>query len=185
MKPDPLPSGKEMLPHSYRIRKAFVVPLGVDAFLLCVLFVLSMLPQGTATERLVFAIFFVPALYIFSESLLRRVTLDDGGIVIRKLLGEKRVPWEGITHVGGLRMHRKAYLLLTTVNGFMIISNAYEGFSGLVEEIVSRIDRARVEEDVLLQAGSSPSGIVHSALAWTAAVFMVGIILIKMLPFVA
>ena len=169
----------------YRIRKAFLVPLGVDAFLLCALFVISMLPQGSATERLVFALFFVPSLYVFFECLLRRVTVDGGGIVIRKLLREKRVLWEGITHVGGLSIHNKVYLLLTTVNGFFIISNAYERFSDLVEEIVSRVDRTKVEEEVRLQAGRSPSGIVHAALAWTAAAFMVGIILIKMLPLMA
>lgn len=162
-----------------------MVPLGVDAFLLCTLFVLSLLPQGSETERIVFAIFFVPALYLFLESLLRRVVLDGEGIVVRKLLREKRVTWEGITHVGCLRMHKKVYLLLTTVNGFFIISNAYQGFSDLVEEIVSRVDRTRVEEEVLLQAGSSPSGIVHSALAWTAAAFMAGIILIKLLSLTA
>ena len=105
--------------------------------------------------------------------------------MIRKLLREKGVPWEGITHVGGLCIHKKVYLLLTTVHGFFIISNAYGGFSDLVEEIVSRVDRAKVEEEVRLQAGCSPSGIVHAALAWTAAAFMVGIILIKMLTFMA
>ena len=41
----------------------------------------------------------------------------------------------------------------------------------------------RVEEEVRLQAGRSPSGIAHIVMAWIAAVFMVGIILIKMLPF--
>ena len=169
----------------YRIRKAFLVPLGVDAFLLCALFVISMLPQGSATERLVFAIFFVPSLYVFFECLLRRVTVYGGGIVIRKLLREKGVPWEGITHVGGLCIHNKVYLLLTTVRGFFIISNAYGGFSDLVQEIVSRVGRAKVEEELLLQAERSPSGIVHTALAWTAAAFMVGIILIKMLPLLA
>lgn len=174
-----------MSQHIYRIKKAFLVPLGVDAFLLCVLFAISMLPKGSATERLVFAIFFVLSLYVFLECLLRRVTVDEGGIVIRKLLRKKGVPWEGITHVGGLNIHNKVYLLLTTVHGFLIISNAYGGFSDLVEEIVSRVDRTRVEEEVFLQAGRSSSGIFHSALAWTAAVFMVGIILIKMLPFMA
>jgi hypothetical protein len=167
----------------YTIKKAFLVPLGVDVLLLCALFAISMLPQGSATERLVFAIFLVPSLYLFFECLLRRVTVDGGGIVIRKLLREKGVSWEGITSVGGLSMHNKVYLLLTTIKGFFIISNAYGGFPDLAAEIVSRVDRARVEEEVLLQVGRSPSVVFHAALAWTAAVFMVGIILIKMLPF--
>jgi hypothetical protein len=167
------------------IRKAFLISLGVDVFLLFCLFVISMLPQGSAVERLVFTIFSLPSLYIFFECLYRRVTVDEGGIAIRKLWRKKWVPWEGITHVGGLSIHKKVYILLTTVQGFFIISNAYGGFSALTEEIVSHVDPEKVEEEVRLQAGFSPSGIVHVAMAWIAAAFMVGIILIKMLPFIA
>jgi hypothetical protein len=171
-----------MSQHVYRIRRAFLIPLGVDAFLLFCLFVISLLPQGSTTERLVFAVFFFPSCYLFLECFFRRVTLDDGGIVLRRLGREKRVAWEGITHIGGLSLHKKVYVLLTTINGFFIISNAYEGFSELTEEIVSHVDLVKVEEEVRLQAGRSPSGIAHVAMAWIAALFMVGIILIKMLP---
>lgn len=167
----------------YMIRRAFLISLGVDAFLLFCLLVLSMLPQGSAVERLVFTIFFLPVLYLFLECLLRRVTVDEGGIAIRKLWRKKWVAWEGITHIGGLSIHKKVYILLTTVHGFFIVSNAYGGFSDLAEEIVSHVDLTKVEEEVRLQAGRSPSGIAHIVMAWIAAVFMVGIILIKMLPF--
>jgi hypothetical protein len=179
------PPGEDMSQHVYTIRRAFLIPLGVDAFLLFCLFVISLLPQGSTTERLVFAIFFFPSLYLFLESLFRRVTVDEGGIAIRRLWREKGIPWEGITHVGGLSLHKKVYILLTTVKGFFIVSNAYGGFSDLAEEIVSHVDLTKVEEEVRLQAGRSPSGIAHIVMAWIAAVFMVGIILIKMLPFMA
>jgi len=174
-----------MSQHVYKIRRAFLIPLGVDAFLLFCLFMVSLLPQGSTTERLVFAFFFIPSCYLFVECFFRRVTADDGGIVLRRLWREKRVPWEGITHVGGLSLHKKVYVLLTTLKGFFIVSNAYEGFTELTEEIVSHVDPIRVEEEVRLQAGRSPSGIAHIAMAWIAAVFMVGIILIKMLPFMS
>jgi hypothetical protein len=174
-----------MSQHIYMIRKAFLIPLGVDVSLLFCLVVISLLPQGSAVERLVFTIFFIPSLYIFFECLYRRVTVDEGGIAIQKLWRKKWVPWEGITHVGGLSIHKKVYILLTTVQGFFIVSNAYGGFSALTEEIVSHVDPEKVEDEVRLQAGRSPSGIVHIAMAWLAAAFMVGIILIKMLPFIA
>jgi len=88
-----------MSQHVYTIRRAFLVPLGVDAFLLFCLFVISLLPQGSTTERLVFAFFFFPSCYLFLECFFRRVTVDDGGIVLRRLWREKGVPWEGITHI--------------------------------------------------------------------------------------
>jgi hypothetical protein len=174
-----------MSQHVYTIRRAFLIPLGVDTFLLFCLWVISLLPQGSTTERLVFAVFFFPSCYLLLDSVFRRVTVDDGGIVLRRLWRKKGVPWEGITHIGGLSLHKKVYILLTTVKGFFIVSNAYEGFPDLTEEILSHVDPARVEEEVRLQTGRSPSGIAHIVMAWIAALFMVGIILIKMFPFMA
>lgn len=167
----------------YTIRRAFLIPLGVDAFLLFCLFIISLASQGSTTERFVFALFFFPSCYLFLECLFRRITVDDEGILLRRLWREKGVPWDGITHIGGLSLHKKVYILLTTVRGFFIISNAYEEFSGLTEEIVSHVDLTKVEEEVRLQAGRSRSGIAQVAMAWIAAIFMVGIILVKMLPF--
>jgi hypothetical protein len=174
-----------MSQHVYRIRRAFLIPLGVDTVLLFCLFVISLMPQGSATERLVFAFFFFPSGYLFLECLFRRVMLDDEGIVLRRLWRKKRVPWEDITHVGGLSIRKKIYILLTTVKGFFIVSNAYEGFPDLTEGIVSHVDPTKVEEEVHLQAGRSPLGVPHIVMAWIAAVFMIGIILIKILPSVA
>ena len=174
-----------MSQHVHKIRKAFLVPLGVDALLLFCLFVLSLMPQGSTTERLVFAFFFFPSGYLFLECLIRRVAVDDGGIVLRRFWKEKRIPWEGITHIGGLSLRKKVYILLTTVMGFFIVSNAYEGFPELTEEIVSHVDPERVEEEVRLQAGRSQSGVAHILMAWVAAMFMVGIIMIKMMPLIA
>jgi hypothetical protein len=170
-----------MSKHAYRIRRAFLIPLGVDAFLLFCLFAISLSSQGSTTERLVFAVFFFPSLYLFLECFFRRITVDEGGIVLRRFWREKRVPWEGITHVGGLSLHKKVYLLLTTVKGLLIVSNAYGGFSDLAAEIISRVDLTNVEEEVRLLAGRSPSGIAHITMAWIAALFMVGIILIKVM----
>jgi hypothetical protein len=178
------PPGEDMSQHIYSIRRAFFIPLGVDAFLLFCLFVISLLKEGSTTERFVFMFFFFPSGYLFLECFFRRITVDEGGIILRRLWREKSVPWEGITHIGGLSLHKKVYILLTTVSGFFIVSNAYEGFSELTEEIVSHVDLTRVEEEVRLQSRGSPSGIAHVAMAWVAAVFMVGIILLKMMPFI-
>jgi hypothetical protein len=110
------------------------------------------------------------------------VTVDESGIRIRKLWREKAVSWGEITHVGCLNLHRKVYVLLTTVKGFFIVSNSLDGFSALVEEIVGRVDPEKVEEEVRLQMGRSLSGVAHIVLAWVAAALMIGILLIKTIP---
>ena len=168
----------------YRIRKAFLVPLGLDVVLLFSLFLMALLLNGDTAERLVFALFFFPAGYLFLECLRRQVTVGEGGLVIRKLWSEKAVSWDEITHVGGLTLHKKVYLLLTTVKGFFIVSNAFEGFSALAEEIAAHCGSEKVEEEVRLQADRSAAGIAPVISAWIAAAVMIGIVLLKVSPFI-
>ena len=78
--------------------------------------------------------------------------------------------WEEITRVGCLTVHRKVYLLLTTVKGLFIVSNAYGEFSKLVEKIVAHVDPQRVEEDVRPQAVGARAGIAALVPAGVAAV---------------
>jgi hypothetical protein len=167
----------------YKIRKPLLVILGLDVFLILFLLIMALLQKGDLTERLVFTLFFVPAFFLFLESLMRRVTVTQKGIVIRKLGRSKAFSWEEITRVGCLTLNRKVYLLLTTVKGLFIISNAFSGFSGLVEEIISRVDRERVEEDARQQAQRSSAGIASMVPAWIAAVFMIVMIIVKLFPF--
>ncbi|MCE5282949.1 MAG: PH domain-containing protein [Deltaproteobacteria bacterium] len=184
MKAGPIPAEGKMPQRFYRIRRAFLFPLGVDAFLLLGLWVLAFLLNGTGTEKLVFTLFFVPTFYLFLESLQRRVTVTEEGITVQKLWRSKTLRWEEITHVGCLVIHKKIYLLLTTLKGFFIVSNAYETFSDLVEEIMAHVEPERIEEEVRLQTGKPPAGISHIVLAWIAALFMIGIILMKLFPLV-
>jgi hypothetical protein len=168
----------------YTIKKAFLVPLGIDTLLLLCLLCISWLSQGSTPERLVFMLFFFPSAYLFLECLFRRITVNDESITLRKLWKEKKIPWTGITHVGGLSLRSKVYILLTTVKGFFIVSNAYERFSELTQEIVSHIDPARVDGEVE-QQGEQQLAVAQIATAWVAAVFMIGIILIRILPFMS
>ncbi|MBA4422336.1 MAG: hypothetical protein C0390_04430 [Syntrophus sp. (in: bacteria)] len=174
-----------MSQHDYTIKKALLIVLGLDAFLLFCLLLIALLLEGDAMERLVFTLFFLPTLLLFLECYFRRVTVAKAGMAIRKLGRTKAFPWGEITRVGCLTVRRKVYLLLTTVKGLFIISNAFEGFSKLVEEIVARVEPERVEEDVRPQAASAKAGIATIFPAWVAAVFMMVMILMKWFPFIA
>jgi hypothetical protein len=165
----------------YRIRMAILIPLGLDAILLFCLLAISFMLGGDTTERCVLALFSLIASGLFLEGMLRRIVVDPEGLRIRKPGRSKSVTWTEITHVGCLTLHRKAYLLLTTLKGFIIISSAYEGFTELVQALIARVEPDRVEEEVRLQAGRSVAGIAHVAPAWVAAALLVGIVLMKLL----
>lgn len=162
-----------------------LIPLGLDVVLLFGLLTTALLLNGERTETLVFAVFFVPALAIFLALCRRRVAVAEGGLVIRRVWGEKVLSWDEITHVGCLTLHRKIYLLLTTVKGFFILSSLLEGFPALAEEIVTHVGSERVEEECRPQAGRAVTGIAAIAPAWIAAVALTGIILLKLVPVIA
>jgi hypothetical protein len=168
----------------YKIRKTLLVPVGLDAFLFLCLVLICVFYQGSALEVSIFMAFFLPAGYLFLDLLFRRISLDEKGLLLRRLWGEKTVPWEAITHVGGLAIRNKAYILLTTVIGFFIISSSYKGFSTLSEEILSHIDSEKVEEEFRTQVKNIPEGRSQTALAWLAAVIVLGVIFLKMYSFV-
>jgi hypothetical protein len=169
-----------MAQRHYAIRRAFLIILGLDAVLLFCLFLLSLLIKGNTMEKFVLIIFFLPAFVLFLECLLRRVTVVEEGLVIRKLGRNKALLWDEITRVGYLILHRKVYLLLTTVKGFFVISNAFEGFPTIVEEIIARVEPERVEQDVRLQAGRSLTGVANIFAAWVAAALMIVMISMKL-----
>jgi hypothetical protein len=168
----------------YKIRKAFLYPLGLDCLLLFCLVATTLLMKGESAEKLVFTLFFLPSLVIFLECLHRQVGVAEQGLAVRKLWRRKEVSWDEITHVGCLHLHKKVYLLLTTVKGFLIISSAYERFGALAETIVAHVARDRVEEEVCLHAGRSVTLASGVASAWVAAAALAGIILMKLLPYV-
>jgi hypothetical protein len=164
------------------IRRAFLMVIGLDAFLLFCLFMVSLVKKENTMENLILMLFFLLTLVLFLECLLRRVTVVEEGLVIRKLGRNKALLWDEITRVGYLILHRKVYLLLTTVKGFFVISNAFEGFPRLVEDLVAHVEPDRVEQDVRLQAGRSLKGVANIVAAWVAAALMTVMILMKLLP---
>ena len=109
--------GKPMMQRLHVIRRALVVPLGIDTVLLAALLAISLLGQGDRAESWILALFTLPTAYLFLECLLRRVVVTGEGLLVRTLWKRKRVPWEEITHVGCLSLPRKRYLLLTTTRG--------------------------------------------------------------------
>lgn len=171
-----------MTKRHYTIRRAFLIILGLDAFLLFCLFLISLFMKGTMMEKFILMLFFLPALVLFLECLFRRVAVGEEGLAIRKLGRNKTFLWDEITRVDYLILNKKVYLLLTTVKGFFAISNAFGGFPRLVEEVVAHVEPNRVEQDVRLQAGRSLTGGAHIVVAWVAALLMMVMILLKLLP---
>jgi len=172
-----------MVQHIYRIRKTFLIPLGLDVALLLILLLLSVLCKGTPTERLVLTAFFIPSTLIFLEAGSRRVTAGDQEIRIKKFLREKSFQWHEITHIGTLSMRKKIYFLLTTTKGFHVLSNAYKDYPELIRHLDQHLEKEKIDEEVRVQMENPVANISDIVAAWFAAVVMVGLIMMRLFPF--
>lgn len=169
---------------TYRIRRSFVIPLGIDVLLLLFLLILSLAYKGSGTERIVLTVFAGLSLLIFLEAMNRSVSVSEGGVVLKKLLKSRELLWSDITHVGCLKVRSRIYILLTTKKGFHIISNAYDSFSTLVGEIIRHLDGGKIEiEAEAREQIDNPTRNISDLMAvWVAAVVLLVIIYMKLTP---
>jgi hypothetical protein len=167
----------------YRIRKTFLIPLGLAVAMLMALLLLSIVYKGTPTERLVLTAFFIPSAVIFFEALSRHVTAGDQEIRIKKFLREKSFQWHEITHIGTMTMRKKIYFLLTTTKGFHVLSNAYQDYTELIRHLDLHLDREKVEDEVRAQIENPVANISDIIAAWFAVAALLGIITMKVVPF--
>ena len=165
----------------YPIRRSFTIALGIDVLLLFILLALSLAVKGSATERIVLSGFFILSLLILIEAVNRKIVITEGGIALKKLLKIRELLWSDITHVGCLSLRSKVYILLTTKKGFHIVSNAYEPFAPLVQNIVNHLDteKIEVEAEVRAQMDKPTTNFSDLVAAWVAAVVLTGIIYLK------
>jgi len=169
-----------MYQNVYRIRRSFLFPFFVDFILLFFLLLLSYFLSGSKLERILLTAIFVPVLYVLFESSFRMVRTGDQGIMIRKFMRKKELRWEDITHIGALILRKRVYILLTTVKGFYILSNAYEKFSTLVSELVGHMDNEKVEEEVRKQIEHPAKNMSDIIMTWFTAAVLAGIIITKL-----
>lgn len=167
----------------YKIGRALLVPLAVDISLLFALFFILLCVGGSTVERVVLIIIFILLFFIFLELIFREVNIGDDSIKIKKLFRKKELKWEDITNIDAVIIRKRVYLLLSTTTGFYVLSNVYEKFAALLQEIVDNIDGGKVDnkvKDILNHPIKKLSNII---LAWFAAIVLLGIIYTRLFPF--
>jgi len=167
----------------YKTGRALLVPLAVDLSLLFVLFFILLCVGGSTVERVVLIIIFMLLFFIFLELIFREVNVGNDSIKIKKLFRRKELKWEDITNVDAVIIRKRIYLLLSTTTGFHVLSNVYEKFAALLQEIVDNIDGGKVEDNVQNLLNHPIKKLSNIILAWFAAIVLLGIIYARLFSF--
>lgn len=170
-----------MSPNIYRIRKSYIFPLALDTLFLFILLILSGLGKGSGLECAVLAILFMIALFVLVEATRRSISIGEELFQIKKFFKIKALAWSDLTHIGCLVLRRRVYILLTTKKGFYVISNAYDRFPELVQDLIahSPTEGIEIEESVKAQATHPVRNVSDIIAVWVAAAILTGIIILK------
>ncbi len=164
----------------FAIRKAFLLPLGLLLLLIIALLVTALM-QGQDTGKLIIlALMILPIAGLFVESAARKAEIGDEAVTVHKFLRDRSMRYDEVTSVDAVVVRKRAFLSLSTMDGFMIISNAYEDFPALVHALLGRVPEEVIDEEARQMSADPPvkSGDIVSC--WIG-VILLGLILLLQL----
>ncbi len=126
----------------YRIGWKTLLPLGLLLVLLLALLVLSLLHGEALLKVLLVAGIMLPVLLVLLLSLRRRVELDEDGVRVVRAFDEKSFRWDEITALEAVAVRGRAFVTLCAGEDFVILSNSYGDFTGLVRALADRLPEA-------------------------------------------
>jgi hypothetical protein len=132
----------------YKIRRALLIPLMIIVALLLVLFLISLLNNSQSWEIIVLAILFFCSLFAGVHMAGKKIIVNTQGLKIINVFRRKEVSLAEITHLGVVVLQKKVYFLLTTTNGFYILSNLFENHALLIRSLVNKLGEEKVEVEV-------------------------------------
>ena len=141
----------------FRIRRTFLLPLGL-LLALCLALLVVCIVQGQPTGKIaILAVIILPVAILFLESAFRRVRVDDQEIAMIKPLRRSVMPFNEVTAVDVVAVRKRAFLTLSSEDSFLIISNAYADFPRLMAEVLSRSPETSISDETRELAKAPPS----------------------------
>ena len=128
-----------MEPTTFKIRKSFLLPLGLIVLLSLVLLASSLYLHLPTAKIIILGLFFLPACAFFAESMVRKVYLGEDSIRVKKLLRSKLLSYNDLIAVDTILVRKRAFLSLSSEDDFLIISNSYENFGLLLQKLVAHL----------------------------------------------
>lgn len=163
----------------YIIRRAFVLPLGL-VLLLCAVLLGVCVSQGQPIAKaIILAGLMLPLVILFIESLVRRLTISDEALVARKLLGEKTLRFAEITEVETVQMRKRTYLTVCADDEFVIISNSYGDFPGLVRDLLARVPETAISDQTRTMAEKPPVKYGDIISAWLGVGLLIYLVMVQ------
>lgn len=165
---------------SFRIRRSFLLPLGLLLLLAGALFVVCLVQGEPIAKALILGFIMLPVVVLFVESVFRRTVLTGEGVVVFKLLRKKELKFAEMTAVETVQVRKRVFLTLCAGDDFLIISNAYGSFPALVQSLLARVPAAAISEETRRMAAAPPVKSTDVISCWLAVALLAFILYIQL-----
>lgn len=157
---------------NFRIRKAFLFPLGLLAIEIVALLASCIVFKQPVAKSIILGVMILPVLILFVECLFRRTTIDSEMILTRKFLRSKSIKLADISVVETIQVKKRAFVTLCAGDDFLIFSNAYSKFPIMVNTLLSYLPDEVITEETAAMASQPPRKSTDILSCWLAAALM-------------
>lgn len=168
-----------MEPSIYRIKKSFLLPLGLVVLFSFILLISTLYLQLPVAKVIILIAFLLPVCLLFAESSRRKVIVSEDALEIQKLLRSKRLSYADLTDVDTIQMRKRVFVSLSSETDFLILSNSYDKFGDMLREIISRVPGSIVSDKAKQLADLPPKKCSDIFSAWLAVAVLVLIICVQ------
>jgi predicted ABC-type exoprotein transport system permease subunit len=157
---------------TYRIRRSFLLPLGLVVLLCLVLAAIVIIQAQPPAKLLVVGCALLPLGYLFFECVVRRIEIDSTGLRMIRLGRVRAFLWNEITAVETVRVRQRAFLTINAGEEFLIIANMYAGFDRLLTSVRKRVPATAISEETHLLAQAPPVKYSDIVILWGLVILM-------------
>jgi len=165
---------------TYKIRKGFLIPMGITVALGVLLLLIGINIQMPSGRLYLLAAFMAPALLIFIESSRRRLHIHHDRILMERTFGKKQLLYSDLTSVDAVRVRKRVFLSLTTTDSFMIISNSYDHFDELLRQLIDLVPQTTLSDEARQLAADPPRKCSDIFSAWLAVIVLLLVIAVQL-----
>jgi len=165
---------------TFFIRRTFLLPLGLLLGLAVALCIVCLVQGEPLAKVLILAAIILPVAILFAESVCRRAVVTDDGVTVFKLLRNKALKFGAMTAVETVMVRKRVFLTLCADDDFVILSNAYADFPGLVRSLLARVPAAAVSEETKVMAAAPPVKSTDIVSCWLAVALLAFILYMQL-----
>lgn len=156
----------------YSIRRTFILPLGLLLLLSLSLFAVVIGQGQPKAKAIILGVMILPVFGLYIESFFRRVGISDEGVTVFKPFRHKNLNFADITEVETIQVKKRAFLTISSQEDFLILSNAYADFPGMVQALLAKVPAGSITDETAKMAEAPPVKSSDIISCWLAVILM-------------